>query len=169
MHPSRPDHLPRNSATQPRSKAQERVFHSWEMRNNPHAASVQQPCRKGQSGWHFTFQFMPGAPVPVLIGACLAMSGSCPKRLYVRTAACCTMGSEQSFAADLMKVRCRPDNVGSLNNSTQPQRNTLTLGALQCFRIISGIDVDPVMPNHRYKFEGNLHSHIFQQGRYGNK
>lgn len=64
----------------------------------------------------------------------------------VQSAAFNKMGSEQSFAADLMKVRCKPDNVGSLNNSTQPQWNALTLRTLQCFRVLSGIIVDPVMP-----------------------
>jgi hypothetical protein len=29
-----------------------------------------------------------------------------------------SLGSEQSFAADLMKVRCRPDDAGSLHNLT---------------------------------------------------
>ncbi len=41
-----------------------------------------------------------------------------PHMPFVHNAALVEMGSEQSFAADLMKVRCRPDNVGSSNNMT---------------------------------------------------
>ncbi|MGX0978754.1 hypothetical protein ACSSVY_004494 [Roseovarius sp. MBR-51] len=47
----------------------------------------------------------------------------------------------------------------TLDNLTWTNWNVLTFGALQSFRVLCGVIVDPVAPNLRYRIAWFLHSH----------